>query len=80
MIFNKFEPYFFVLLHCIEKGFFLLLWIVSDAAVDAFPDIFSKNELSSSKNLVGISSQIITNALIQVGPFLIFFSFPKFSN
>lgn len=50
----------------LETGFLLLLWITSDAAVDTFPDSFSKNEISSSKNLVGVSSQIIANVLIQV--------------
>ncbi|KAG5681959.1 hypothetical protein PVAND_011360 [Polypedilum vanderplanki] len=45
-------------------GFLLLLWITSDAA-DSFPDSFSKNEISSSRNHVGVSSQIISNALLQ---------------
>jgi hypothetical protein len=45
-------------------GFLLMLWITASAK--ALPDPTSKNELTSSKNIVGIASQIITNALLQV--------------
>lgn len=41
-----------------------MLWITGTAK--ALPDPSSLNELSGSKNIVGISSQIITNALIAV--------------
>lgn len=41
-----------------------MLWITASAK--ALPDPSSKNELASSKNYVGVATQIITNALIQV--------------
>lgn len=40
-----------------------MLWITASAK--ALPDPSSKNEVSSSKSVVGISSQIITNALLK---------------
>jgi hypothetical protein len=47
-----------------SPGFLLMLWITASAK--ALPDPSSKNELTSSKNIVGVASQIITNALLQV--------------
>lgn len=41
-----------------------MLWITATAK--ALPDPSSINEVTSTKNIVGISSQIITNALISV--------------
>jgi hypothetical protein len=42
----------------------LLLWITASAK--AMPDPEIKNELSSSKNLVGVATQVITNAMFNV--------------
>ncbi|CRK89704.1 CLUMA_CG003436, isoform A [Clunio marinus] len=44
-------------------GFLLLLWITATAK--ALPDPTSKNEVTSSKNIVGVASQIISNALMR---------------
>lgn len=54
----------FIFLFFSISGFLLMLWITASAK--AHPDPSSKNEVSSSKNIVGVASQIITNALIQV--------------
>lgn len=52
------------ILFYIFAGFLLLLWITSSA--EAMPDPGLKNEVSSSKNYVGIATQVISNAMFNV--------------
>lgn len=41
-----------------------MLWITASAKADPVPNQSLKNEISSSKNIVGVATQIITNALM----------------
>lgn len=41
-----------------------MLWITSSAKADPVPK--TKNEISGSKNIVGVATQMIANALMNV--------------
>lgn len=51
----------------LSKGFFLLMWIASSGEARS-----TSNELSASKNVVGLASQIITKSLIQVNTSVVY--------
>lgn len=54
------------------SGYLLMLWITATAKAGPAKTSHLKNEVSSSKNIVGVATQIITNALINVIVLLLF--------